>query len=152
MGDRIASSFAGGCHCGALTVSFSTRWTPAELPVRACQCSFCVRHAGRTVSDPEGEARLVARDPAALQRYRFGLGTADFWICNRCGVYLGAVAEVEGRTYAVVNIHALDERAAFTGPVQPMSYDGEDATARGARRAVKWTPAQIQIGAVAPSE
>ncbi len=133
------SEHRGGCHCGALRVAFETMRPAAEIQVRACQCSFCRAHGGLTVSDPEGSVRIEAeRD--ALVRYRFGLKTADFLICNRCGVYVGATCEVDGRRYAVVNINALADRGAFTTPVAPSVYDGESVPERMARRKQRWTP------------
>ena len=133
------SEHRGGCHCGAVQVTFDSARAPAETQVRACQCTFCRAHGGLTVSDPQGSVRIEARRDA-LVRYRFGLKTADFLICGRCGVYLGATCEVDGRRYAVININALADRAAFTMPVAPVVYDGENAVERVARRKQRWTP------------
>jgi hypothetical protein len=83
-------AFGGGCHCGALTVTFESSRPAASIERRACQCSFCRSHSALTVSDADGALRIDA-DPAALVRYRFGLKTADFLICARCGVYVGAI-------------------------------------------------------------
>jgi hypothetical protein len=112
------------------------------MQVRADQCSFCRAHGGLTVSDPDGAVRIEAQG-AALVRYRFGLKTADFLICGRCGVYVGVVCEVDGHQYAVVNINALKERAAFSTPPVPVNYDGEDVAARLARRKQRWTPVTL---------
>jgi hypothetical protein len=43
------------------------------------------------VSDRTGAVRILVHDPALLIRYGFGLRTADFLLCGRCGTYLGAV-------------------------------------------------------------
>ena len=82
-------------------------------------------------------------DPKALARYRFGLGTADYLVCARCGVYLAALMEEGGKGYAVLNVNAFQDRAAFSGQATPMVYDHEDEAQRRARRRKLWTPARI---------
>ena len=131
----------GSCHCGNLKLEFETGLALAELPLRACQCSFCRLHGIVSTSDPQGRVRLYAGDPSLVQRYRFGLGITDFLICRRCGVYLAAVAEMDGARYAVLNANALSGLAGLGRAAEPMDYDGEDATARRARRRTRWTPA-----------
>jgi hypothetical protein len=130
----------GRCHCGALEVALTTNSRPAGLPVRACQCSFCRRHGGLSTSDPNGQAEFTANDPSALVRYQFGLKMTDFWICGRCGCYLGAVME---ESWAVINVNVLDDRDAFTGHVEKHSYEGETVEERRARRLKRWTPASV---------
>jgi hypothetical protein len=130
----------GGCHCGALGFEFRTLLEPAAWSVRACQCSYCRAHGAISTSDPAGEVHFTHRKPEQLSRYRFGLKTADFLFCARCGVYLGAVSDLDGRTLAVINVHALDPRPNGLPDEKPMSYDGESSGARNSRRAVRWTP------------
>ena len=139
--------YRGGCHCGALEVAFESALAPAALPLRACACSFCRRHGVRAVADPAGSARIVARKPASLQRYRFGLGTADFLLCRRCGCYLGALLSADDGASVTLNVNCLDERAAFTQEAPAVSYDDEDEAGRIARRRTSWTPAELVIGA-----
>lgn len=134
------ASYRGQCHCGAVGFEFRTEIPPASWSVRACQCTFCLKHAGVYTSDPSGSVRFTHRDPAALTRYRFGHKTADFVFCGRCGGYLGAVTEEEGQELAVLNTHALDPPPAGLPPAQPMSYDGETTADRGSRRSKRWTP------------
>lgn len=137
MGAMLA--YGGGCHCGALSITFETAQPPASLQRRACQCSFCRAHAAVTMSDPDGAIRLDAKADA-LVRYRFGLKTADFLICARCGVYVGALFSAGDETWGIVNTNALHERDAFSAPVQTVSYDGETTSSRGERRKERWTP------------
>jgi hypothetical protein len=126
----------GGCHCGALTVELETAREPAALPLRECQCRFCRMHAARNTVDREGRARIVVDD--AVLRYRFSLGTADFLVCGRCGIYVACVLD---DAFASINTRVLD--AAFPQPPQPVDYAGETAEARRARRRATWTPASI---------
>lgn len=136
---------AGGCHCGNLVVRFETDRQPADLLVRACQCSFCRRHGARCVSDPGGRATITARDEGVVVRYRFGLNTADFLVCAVCGVYLGALmSEDDGRAFATLNVNAFDSTEGFPSAA-PVSYDTETEPARRERRRRKWTPAELRI-------
>jgi hypothetical protein len=133
---------AGGCHCGNLRFALETNLSLAQLPLRACQCSFCRHHGARSTSDPDGRVRFEVQDVAQLTRYRFGLRTADFLICARCGIYVGATLQTDGAQWAIVNANTLDEAAQLTQPPQPMDYDGEDEASRQARRRARWSPAQ----------
>ena len=129
----------GSCHCGALTVRFSTEKAPAELPVRQCGCTFCLKHRPRYTSDPAGHVAIGGVDAAS--RYRFGLRLADFLVCKACGVFVAAYEDA-GR--AVINLEALARAREFTAPPLLLTiYDTEDVAARTARRAKNWTPATV---------
>jgi len=130
----------GHCHCGALAFEFDTALEPSAWPVRACQCSFCRAHGAVYTSDPAGSIRFTHREPELISRYRFGHQTADFIFCGRCGGYLGAIMEEDGRTLAVININAMDPRPGDLPAAQEMSYDGEVSDERNSRRAARWTP------------
>jgi hypothetical protein len=134
------SAWRGGCHCGALGFEYRTEKPPGEWPVRACQCSFCLKHGGIYTSDPAGSLRFTHEDESTLARYRFGQKTADFVICGRCGGYLGAVTEEGGLSLMVINLRALDPQPEGLAPAQPMSYEGETTDDRNTRRAARWTP------------
>jgi hypothetical protein len=122
---------------------------PDALPLRACGCSFCRKHGARTTADPEGGARITVRDPARLIRYRFEQATADFLVCGACGVYVAAVLSDPGAAFAVLNVNTFDEREQFQREGQSVSYDGESADARRARRRAQWTPVEIVEGVLA---
>ena len=130
----------GRCHCGAVGFEYRTEKAPGEWPVRNCQCSFCQKHGACYTSDPAGSVRFTHDDAGALSRYRFGQQTADFIFCGRCGGYLGAVTEEDGRPLMVVNLRALDPQPENLPAAQPMSYDGESMDDRNARRVARWTP------------
>jgi hypothetical protein len=128
----------GRCHCG--TVRFALE-TPHALAPRACQCGFCRRHGARTVTDPSGSA-VLALGPET-RRYRFASGSADYLLCGRCGIYAGALTQIGGALYATLNLNAFDEAHPELAAV-PVSYDGESAEAKAARRRARWTPARLQ--------
>src|SRR5436309_3390474 len=117
------TTLRGTCHCGNIAIALTTSRPTGRLPLRACACSFCRRHAARTVADPLGRARIEVADPAHLSRYRFGLGTAEFVICARCGNYAAAVLRKPPRAWATLNANLLP---AFAGRrAAAVSYEGE---------------------------
>ena len=130
----------GGCHCGNLRMTLRLTREPSAAGLRACGCSFCRANQTRTTSDPDGAAEIWAGDWAEVSKYRFGTGTADFLVCRRCGIYLGAVTETEAGTRMVTNTNCLDDRALFTGTPAPTDHNGETVENRQARRAAMWTP------------
>ena len=136
-------TLAGRCHCGNLAVRLETRVAPERLPLRACACSFCRKHGARVTSDPDGCIEIAVREPEAAVRYRFGLRTADFLVCGRCGVYVAAVLTEGGASWATVNVNVLHEAERFVKEPEPVSYEGESESQRRARRRAKWTPAVV---------
>jgi hypothetical protein len=139
--------YDGGCHCGNLQVQVRLTRPPAENPVRSCACSFCRSHGTRTVSDPAGHADIRMRDGSLVERYRFGTLTADYLLCRRCGVYVGAVCETAAGLRAVINTLCLKDRAAFTQDAMRPDYDSEPTEARLIRRAANWMPAVLHLAA-----
>jgi hypothetical protein len=139
----MTCTLTGRCHCGALQLTFQSPMRPEQLPLRACQCSFCRKHGVRSTSDPAGRVTIMIGDPEMLQCYRFGTRTTDTLVCRNCGIYLAAVTEIDGALYAVINVNALDDSAPFDREPEAMHYDHESAEQRIARRRVKWTPATL---------
>ena len=64
-----------------------------DWAVRYCGCRFCRAHRAVSWSDRHGRLDFWCRTARALERYRFGLKTADFYLCRACGVYVGACLE-----------------------------------------------------------
>jgi hypothetical protein len=134
---------SGGCHCGNITVRLRLSKPAAKMNLRSCSCSFCRAHGTRTVSDRDGLVEITASDWSQVERYRFGSRTADYTLCRRCGVYIGALCETGSGLRAVLNVNCLDDRAAFTQTPAAPDYDGETTDARLARRAMNWMPASV---------
>jgi hypothetical protein len=134
-----ATRFAGRCHCGNLEVTFEPRSAPEDLVVRSCACSFCRRHGARCVSDPAGAVRILVHDPALLIRYGFGLRTADFLVCGRCGSYLGAVMTDGGSAVATINVNSFEPPHPFEREGVPVLYDDESVAERRSRLTAGWT-------------
>lgn len=136
--------YPGACHCEAIGFAYETATVPEAWTMRACACRFCRSHGAATTSDPGGLLAFSCRDPAQLVRYQFGLRTADFWLCRRCGVYLGAVTS-DGR-FGIINTNALIDRPPQLPAASSRSYDGETAEGRLQRRHERWTPMREASG------
>ena len=135
--------YPGSCHCGAIKIAYSTPKKPEEMKPGRCSCTFCRRHGARTMGDPAGSVAFHAA-AGALSRYRFGLGITDYLLCSKCGAYVGAVMEDEGRLIATLNVNSLDIRDSFD-PAPPLHvYDGEDEARRRARRRKFWMQAAVK--------
>lgn len=128
----------GRCHCGNIEFHFYTDLVVAELPVRVCTCTFCIKHAARYTSAPAGQIKVVIHESKFLSRYRHGTGTADFLVCARCGVSPLVLCSINGELYATVNINALEDIAMFTQAGKFVEYDGETQQQRLARRKNSW--------------
>jgi hypothetical protein len=133
-------SFSGGCHCGALGFSYQTALAVAEWSVRACQCRFCRAHGALTTSDSAGHLAFNVKQVEWLQRYRFGLKTADFLLCGRCGVYLGAQIETTRGTFGIINALTIAPVLAELPAAAPADYGSESSSDRINRRERRWTP------------
>ena len=132
--------YPGTCHCGAIGFSYQTAVRPDRWSVRACECSFCRAHDALSTSDPEGRLDFVAAQPDLLQRYRFGLGTADFLLCRNCGIYIGAAIDSDGGRFGIINTHALTHPPDDMAVPVPITYDNENSEGRISRRGERWTP------------
>jgi hypothetical protein len=129
---------AGACHCGNISFKFGWEPDPAEIPARACGCSFCVKHGGVWTSNPKGALRIHVKDAAQVSKYAFGTETADFHICRQCGVVPVVTSTVDGHLYAVVSVNAFENVDPAMLKRSPASFDGEDTESRLARRKRNW--------------
>jgi hypothetical protein len=140
---RSEAPLTGRCHCGNVEIALESSLPPEDLSLHACTCSFCRGHGARTTSDPSGRVVITVHHPGELLRYRFGLETADFLVCRRCGIYVAAVMNEGAGCWATVNVNTFDAADRLTQPATPVTYDGESAPQRAARRKARWTPAVI---------
>src|SRR5437762_11741210 len=125
---------SGSCHCGNITFSLDWRPEPAEIPARACSCSFCLKHGGLWTSCPTGSLRITIRQPGLVSRYSFGTRTAEFQVCSSCGVAPVGTSRIHGRRYAVVSVNALQNIDPALLKLIAATYDGEREIARLPRR------------------
>ena len=105
--------------------------------MRACQCRFCRSHDALSTSHQDATIAFFADEH--LQRYRFGLRTADFLICQRCGVYVGAVIETGKGRFGIINTHSLQPMPADLPTSRAVTYDDEGEAGRIERRERRWS-------------
>ena len=72
----------------------------------------------------------------------FGSRSADFLVCRECGVYVAAVMTSRRGQFATVNVNVIRNLAALPA-ASPVSYDGESAEQKIARRELRWTPVRV---------
>jgi len=127
----------GRCHCG--NISFVFDWPDdGNIPARACGCTFCVKHGGVWTSNPGGALTVAVADEALASAYLFGTKSATFHVCSRCGVVPVVTSEIEGRTYAVVNVNTFENVPPARIVRSAADFEGEGQDARLARRVRNW--------------
>ncbi|HEX2565305.1 MAG TPA: hypothetical protein VHL85_00465 [Burkholderiales bacterium] len=129
---------SGKCHCGNISFKLDWKPEPSEIQARACTCTFCQKHGGVWTSCPTGSLRVSIKDPARVSKYAFGTKTADFHVCNACGVVPVVTSRLDGRVYAVVNVNAFEGIDPAMLKKAPASFDAEDEPKRLARRKRGW--------------
>jgi hypothetical protein len=108
----------------------------AELPVAAARCSG--RRRARTMGGTG--AQSIVRPDARLA---LPVPETGYLLCAKCGTYVGAIMEDEGRSIGIVNVNSLDIRDTFD-PAPPLRvHDGENAERRRARRRKFWMKATL---------
>ena len=128
----------GACHCGNIAFDLSWDPDPAQIPARACDCTFCRKHGGVWTSNPAGALRVRVKDPRCVEKYAFGTHTADFHVCSRCGVVPVVTSVIDERLYAVVSVNAFENVDASLVKSAPITFEAEDEGARLARRKRGW--------------
>ncbi len=134
----------GGCHCGNIAFELGWEPDPAEIPARACDCSFCVKHGGVWTSNPAASLKVVVAEPSQVSKYSFGTRTALFHVCSRCGIVPVVTSEIDGHLYAVVSVNAFNDVKASLIRRAPVSFDGEGVDSRLVRRKRNWI-ASVEI-------
>jgi hypothetical protein len=134
----------GSCHCGNIRYEFDIPGAAKDLGVRACSCSFCVKHGGAWTSHRQGKLAAVVRDGTLLSIYRFGTRTAEFYVCSGCGAVPFVTSDIESHLYAVVNVNTFDGIDPSSLARAPADFEGETSDARLARRSERWIP-QVSI-------
>lgn len=147
MGERAVDreeckmqEYQGGCHCGALGITYRTDIDPMYWRLRHDGCSFCRRHGVVGTSDPAGNLSINIEDPSKVRYYRFAHRTADFLICGECGVFVAAITDTAQGKRAVINARVLDGVSLNWASVADAHFDDESPRQRADRRALHWTP------------
>jgi hypothetical protein len=128
----------GTCHCGNIQYWLTWEPDPTTIPARACTCSFCMQHGAAWTSWPSGRLDIAIREPALVSKYAFATRTADLHVCARCGVVPLATCDLDGSTYAVVNVNALAGIAPGLVTRTAVDHGDEPIDQRLARRKRNW--------------
>jgi len=128
----------GKCHCGNITFELEWEGDPAEIPARACECSFCVKHGGVWTSNPKSRLLVAIRDASLVSKYAFGSRTATFHVCSRCGAVPLVTSDIANHLYAVVNVNVLENVNQSCVHRASADFEGEDIESRLARRRRNW--------------
>ena len=130
----------GSCHCG--NIKFNLAW-PDDAPqigIRECGCDFCQKHGGEWTSHRDAELDVLISEPSKISKYRFGTGTADFYVCSVCGDVPVVICEIDNLLYGIVNTNAFEANANITFTHTTTDFDGEDVDGRLDRRRRNWIP------------
>ena len=129
---------SGQCRCG--NISFNLEWLPdpSRIPAWACACSFCQAHRGVWTSSPSAKLQVQINNLTQLTQHTFGTRTADFLICKQCEDIPLVTSEIDGRLYAVVNVHALHGVPPTLFKHLQSDFDGEGVEERINRRRQHW--------------
>jgi hypothetical protein len=128
----------GRCHCGNLSFTLDWPGDPAQIPARACGCSFCRKHGGVWTSNPKAALEVTVTDASKVLHYAFGTRTAQFHVCSACGIVPVVTSRVDGHLYAVVSVNAFEGVDPARLQRAAADFEGEDEPTRLARRARNW--------------
>ena len=128
----------GKCHCGNIAFELEWEGSAAEIPARACGCTFCVKHGGVWTSNPNSRLIVAIRDASLVSKYAFGSRTATFHVCSRCGIVPLVTSEIANHLYAVVNVNVLENIDQACILHATADFEGEDVESRLARRTRNW--------------
>jgi len=128
----------GKCHCGNIAFDLDWPGDSPEIPARACDCSFCVKHGGVWTSNPESRLDVIIGDTSRVSKYEFGTRTATFHVCTICGAVPLVTSEIAGHRYAVVNVNALENVDPSSLRRTASQFGEEDIDSRLARRSRNW--------------
>ena len=129
---------SGQCRCGNISLKLEWLPEPSRIPAWACSCSFCQTHNGVWTSSPSAKLQVQIHNPTLLTRHTFDTRTAEFLICKQCEDIPVVTSEIDGRLYAVVNVHALHGISPTLLKHFQSDFDGESVEERLSRRRQNW--------------
>jgi len=130
----------GKCHCGNIRYTLDWPGKGIGIHVRVCGCSFCTKHGGSWTSDRGSQLVADVSDTSLVSKYRFGTGTAEFYVCSLCGAVPFVTSSIDDRLYAVVNANTFEGINPSSLVRSETNFDGEDTGARLERRKHNWIP------------
>ena len=128
----------GKCHCGNIRYVLDWPGDATEITARTCGCTFCIKHGGSWTSHRDAKLAAEVRDASVVSKYRFGTGTADFYVCSRCGAVPFVTSAIGDHLYAVVNVNTFESVDPSSLVRTTTSFDGEGTGDRLERRQRNW--------------
>ena len=128
----------GKCHCGNIRYALDWPGDATSIKIRACGCAFCTKHGGSWTSHRDSALVAEVHDASLVSKYRFGTGTADFYVCARCGAVPFVTSAIDGHLYAVVNVNTFEGIDTSSLARVATNFDGEGTGARLERRKRNW--------------
>ena len=128
----------GKCHFGNIRYALDWPGDATDIKIRACGCSFCIKHGGSWTSHRDSELIAEVRDASLVSKYRFGTRTAEFYVCSRCGAVPFVISEIDDRLYAVVNVNTFEGIDPSSLMRTSTNFDGEGTGERLERRKRNW--------------
>ncbi len=138
-------SYKGGCHCDSIQIEYISSIAPSVTEIRECQCSFCRKHGTKAIADPTGLLVIRIVEAKSVSGYSFGLQTAQYLVCSKCGVYVAAITNDKDEPRGIAILNSLNESALFTSPAVPADYSAENRFYRQALRRQNWTPVRVEV-------
>src|SRR5262245_32530839 len=132
--ERAIMRIEGKCHCGNIRYVIEWPGDGTEITLRACGCTFCTKYGGSRTSHRDAELIGEGRDASLVSKYRCGTGTADFYVCGRCGAVPFVTSAIEGHLYAVVNGNTFEGINPSSLVRTATNFDGEGSGERLERR------------------
>lgn len=87
-----------------------------------------------------GALVVEIKEESRVSKYSFGTKTATFHVCAICGAAPVVTSQIDGRTYAVVNVNAMEAVDPALLKRVAVTFDDEDEASRLRRRARGWIP------------
>ncbi len=130
----------GGCHCGNIHYRYTVDQPLKNLSIRVCSCSFCTKQGAVYTSDPGGKLRVSIKEAEHIQKYQFSSKLVDFIFCSICGVMPLSMSEIDGNTFALINIKTAKNTDLLGFPAQTIAFSKETTEESIRRRKSKWIP------------
>jgi hypothetical protein len=137
--------YYGRCKCGNIRIEFESEIDPKNLPIRACQCSFCIKHGATTATDKSGSVTVQIFDRSKVNNYKFSTNTAEYLLCNQCGDYVGAILKFDRKKYSTINLRLFSSFSSLIQKATAVNYEHEAPDERLKRRVENWTPTKVKL-------
>ena len=132
---------SGRCHCGNIEYTFISPVPKMELPIRSCDCSFCIKQGACYTSHPQGQLNVMVKDRTQVNRYQFGTESADVFLCSQCGVFPFIVSQIDEHLYAVLNANSINGLKIDQAKIVPAEHvENQSAEQRAERWKKNWIP------------